>query len=104
MGAAGQGVAFLVSAGIVAEIIAKACSSPQTMEINADKRAPTLVKWVLIGELEAAFFVVVAAAIDRPHRGAIIAGGITEGLITWFEYQHGKTAGLAAAGLPGTET
>lgn len=103
-GAASNGIAFLVSAGIVAEIIAKACSSPQTMEINADKRAPTLTKWVLIGEAEAALFVVIAAIIDPKHRAAIIAGGITEGVITWWEYQHGKTAGLAAAGMPTTET
>lgn len=102
MAAASQGVAFLVSAGIVAEIIAKACSSPQTMEINADKRAPTLTKWVLIGEAEAALFVIVAAVIDPAHRGAIIAGGVTEGLITWLEYQHGKAAGLASS-EPGTE-
>lgn len=101
--AAGQGVAFLVSAGIVAEIIAKACSSPQTTELNADKRAPTLMKWVLIGEVEAAVFVTVAAIIDPRHRAAIIWGGITEGVITWLEYQHGKAAGLASTEA-GTET
>lgn len=101
--AAGQGVAFLVSAGIVAEIIAKACSSPQTTELNADKRAPTLMKWVLIGEAEAALFVAIAAIIDRRHRAAIIAGGIIEGVITFMEYQHGKAAGLASD-QPGTET
>lgn len=102
--ATGQGVAFLVSAGIVAEIIAKACSSPQTLEINVEKRGPTLMKWVLIGEAEAALFVVIAAAIDERHRGAIIAGGIIEGVITFMEYQHGKAAGLAASDQPGTET
>jgi hypothetical protein len=103
MGAAGQGIAFLVSAGIVAEIVAKACSSPQTTELNADKRAPTLMKWVTIGLVEAAVFVALAAAIDSKHRGAIIAGGVIEGAITLMEYQHGKTAGLAATGQPGTE-
>ena len=45
----GHGVAFLVAAGIAAEIIAKACSSPQTTEINANQRADTLMKWVWIG-------------------------------------------------------
>lgn len=102
-GAGGQGIAFLVSAGIVAEIVAKACSSPQTLEINAEKRAPTLVKWVTIGLVEAAAFVVIAAAIDRQHRGAIILGGVVEGVITWQEYMHGKRAGLASD-EPGTES
>jgi hypothetical protein len=105
LGAAGsQGIAFLVSAGIVAEIVAKACSSPQTTELNADKRAPTLMKWVTIGLAEASVFVIVASVIDRRHRGAIIAGGVTEGLITLLEYQHGKSAGLAAPDQPGTES
>lgn len=101
--AGGQGIAFLVSAGIVAEIVAKACSSPQTTELNADKRAPTLMKWVMIGLAEATVFVFVAAVIDRRHRGAIIAGGLVEGVVTLMEYQHGKAAGLAASDQPGTE-
>lgn len=100
--AGSQGIAFLVSAGIVAEIVAKACSSPQTTELNADRRAPTLMKWVTIGMLEAGAFVFIAAVIDKKHRAAIIAGGLTEGIITWAEYAHGKQAGLASS-LPGTE-
>ncbi|HXT92375.1 MAG TPA: hypothetical protein VN714_24335, partial [Trebonia sp.] len=51
------GIAFLVSAGIVNEIIAAACSSPQTTEINAAKRADTLMKWVNLGIAQAALFV-----------------------------------------------
>jgi hypothetical protein len=100
---ASWGIAFLVSAGIVAEIVAKACSSPQTTELNADKRAPTLMKWVNIGMLEAAAFVFVAAWLDRRHRIPIILGGVAEGVITYAEYLHGRSAGLAS-GAPGTET
>ena len=100
--AGGYGIAFLVSAGIVAEIVAKACSSPQTTELNADARAPTLMKWVTVGLVEAAVFVAIAAAIDRKHRAAIILGGLAEGVITLAEYMHGKHAGLASA-EPGTE-
>jgi hypothetical protein len=101
--AGSQGIAFLVSAGIVAEIVAKACSSPQTTEINIDQRGPTLMKWVHIGLVEGALFVLIAATIDRRHRGAIIAGGLTEGVITYVEYLHGKAAGMASD-QPGTET
>lgn len=100
---ASWGIAFLVSAGIVAEIVAKACSSPQTTELNADKRAPTLMKWVHIGLVEAAFFVAAAAYLDRRHRIPIILGGVAEGVITYAEYLHGKQAGLAGKG-PGTES
>ena len=97
------GIAFLVSAGIVAEIVAKACSSPQTTELNADKRAPTLMKWVNIGMAEAAIFVLAAAYFDRTHRVPILLGGIAEGIITYAEYLHGKQAGLAS-NQPSTET
>lgn len=101
-GGASWGIAFLVSAGIVAEIVAKACSSPQTTELNADKRAPTLMKWVNIGMAEAAVFVVIAALFDPAHRVPIILGGITEGAITYMEYLHGKQAGLDSS-EPATE-
>lgn len=96
------GIAFLVSAGIMAEIIAKACSSPQTLEINVEKRAPTLMKWVNIGVIEGALFVGIAATFDKKHRVPIILGGVTEGVITYIEYIHGKQSGLANAG-PSTE-
>lgn len=100
---ADTGVAFLVSAGIVYEIIAAACSSPQTTEINAGTRAPTLMKWVNIGIGQAALFVVIAAAIDRKNRGPIIAGGFTAGALMYVQYNHAKSAGLASS-APGTES
>jgi preprotein translocase subunit SecY len=99
----GAGVAFLVSAGIVAEIIAKACSSPQTLEINAHSRAPTLMKWVNVGAAEATVFVAIAAVLDPAHRVPILAGGALELVITYAEYLHGKQAGLSSS-APGTET
>lgn len=96
------GIAFLVSAGIMAEIIAKACSSPQTVEINAEKRAPTLMKWVLIGLVEGAILVLIAAAVDSKYRVPILIGGALEAAITFGEYAHGRRAGLNS-GQPGTE-
>ena len=100
----GSGIAFLVSAGIVAEIVAKACSSPQTVEINVHKRAPTLMKWVNIGMIEAVFFVAAAAMLDRKHRTPIILGGLAEAVVTYLEYGHGKSSGLRNAKTePGTE-
>lgn len=96
------GVAFLIAAGIMAEIIAKACSSPQTLEINAKRRAPTLMKWVLIGTIEGLVLVFIAAICDKKYRAPILLGGLLEGAITWVEYSHGKASGLKSMEL-GTE-
>jgi hypothetical protein len=101
-GDAEGGVAFLVSAGIVYEIIAAACSSPQTTEINSDKRSATLMKWVYIGMAQAALFVAVAAYFDRRHRKEIIAGGATAGVLMYAQYWHARDAGMRSA-APGTE-
>lgn len=96
----GDGIAFLVSAGIVYEIIAAACSSPQTTEINASARADTLMKWVYLGVGQAAIFVLAAAVIDARHRRAIIAGGVLAGGLMLAQYHHAKKAGLANGGPP----
>lgn len=98
----GHGVAFLVSAGIVYEIIAAACSSPQTCEINAGSRADTLMKWVNIGMVQALAFVVIAAALDRGHAPAILGGGVVAAGLMYGQYAHAKRAGLASS-EPGTE-
>jgi len=96
------GIAFLVSAGIVYEIIAAACSSPQTTEINAGKRAGTLMKWVYLGLAQSALFIAAAAYFDRGNRVPIIAGGVTAGGLMWVQYYHAREAGLRSC-EPGTE-
>ena len=101
-GSNSDGIAFLVSAGIVYEIIAAACSSPQTAEINAKSRADTLMKWVKLGMMQAAAFVFIAAWIDKSHRKAIVAGGVVAGGLMWAQYQHALSAGLSSD-QPGTE-
>lgn len=97
------GVAFLSGALAMADIVAKACSSPQTMEINAQVRAGTLMKWVKVGMAEGAALVVIAACISPEVGGAFIAGAAIEGGITYFQYRHAKESGLASS-APGTET
>ncbi len=97
-----NGVPFLVSAGIVYEIIAAACSSPQTAEINASSRAETLMKWVHIGLAESVLFVAIAAWVDPGHAPAIVAGGGMAAGIMYWSYWHAKRCGLAST-EPGTE-
>lgn len=96
------GVAFLVSAGIVYEIIAAACSSPQTTEINAATRADTLMKWVNIGIGQAAVFIFIAILFDRRNFVPIFTGGVTAGVVMYAQYVHARAAGLRSS-LPGTE-
>lgn len=98
-----SGVAFLVSAGIVYEIIAAACSSPQTTEINAKARSDTLMKWVYLGIGQAAIFVLIAAILDEKHRGAILSGGILAGVLMFIQYAHAKASGMKS-NAPGTES
>lgn len=102
-GRALAGVAFLSGAMTMADIVAKACSSPQTMEINAQARAGTLMKWVKVGLVEAAGLVVIAAFISPEVGGAFIAGAAIEGGITYYQYRHAKESGLSSS-APGTES
>ena len=103
LGSKSNGIAFLVSAGIVYEIIAAACSSPQTTEINAGTRAPTLMKWVNIGMIQAGLFIIVAASFDSSHRWAIVGGGTLAGVLMYVQYWHAMNAGLQST-APGTES
>jgi len=103
LGGQSDGIAFLVSAGIVYEIIAAACSSPQTTEINAKSRSETLMKWVNIGVGQAAIFVIAAAVIDKKHSSPILAGGVLAAVLMYVQYVHAKAAGLRSD-EPGTET
>lgn len=101
-GDGGDGVAFLVSAGIVFEIIAAACSSPQTTEINADTRADTLMKWVHLGLGGSALFVGLAMAFEPQRKKPIFLGGALAAGLMYGGYWHAKIAGLASS-MPGTE-
>lgn len=91
----------MVSAGLVYEIIAAACSSPQTAEINAAKRSATLMKWVKIGLLQSALFVAIAAG-PLKGKGPAIAGGALAAGLMWASYAYANKSGLAS-GQPGTE-
>lgn len=103
LGGGSDGIAFLVSAGVVYEIIAAACSSPQTTELNAHARADTLMKWVKLGLVQGLGFVAAAAYFDRTHAKAILSGGGIAAALLVMQYNHAKEAGLAS-GAPSTES
>lgn len=95
-------ISFLVSAGIVYEIIAAACSSPQTTEINAVTRSDTLMKWVHLGLIQAAFFIGIAVYLDKRRWPPLLGGGLA-GVIMYAQYLHARDAGLKSV-QQGTET
>lgn len=103
LGGTGKGTAFLVSAGVMYEIIAAACSSPQTAELNAKARAKTLMKWVHLGVAQGVLFVVLAAIYDRRQAPAILAGGTLAAALLYWQYDHATKSGLASPEPP-TET
>lgn len=98
----GNGIAFLVAGGIVYEIIAANCSSPQTTELNASQRAATLMKWVHLGLAQSAIFVAAAMYFDKAHRKPILAGGLLAAILMYGLYAHAKISGINNGG-PGTE-
>jgi hypothetical protein len=102
VGSVGDGGTFLISAGIVYEIVAAACSSPQTAEINADKRADTLMKWVYLGLGQSALFIALAVMVEPSKAKPIIYGGSLAAGIMYGSYRYAMQSGLASV-APGTE-
>lgn len=98
----GNGVPFLVTVGVVYEIVAATNSSPQTTEINAKSRAPTLMKWVHIGIVQSVFFVLIAAAMDKKRRNPILCGGFMAMILMYTQYVYAKICGLKSDAV-GTE-
>jgi len=93
-----------ISAAVVYDVISATNSSPQTTEINAKTRAPTLMKWVNIGLAQGALFVGIMMVAEPPGKKwrPLVGGGIA-GLLLWAQYVHAKNAGLAD-NKPPTET
>jgi hypothetical protein len=95
-------IALIVSYTLQCDVIAKACSSPQTAEINIDSRADTLMKWVNIGTVEGLIVIGIAAFVEKDTRNAVLAGGILATVVTYGEYLYAKKSGLENPG-PSTE-
>jgi hypothetical protein len=102
-GSPSKGIAFLVSAGVMYEVIAAACSSPQTTELNAAARSDTLMKWVHIGVAQGVLLVAIAAVYDRKQAVPIVAGGTLAAVLLYWQYIHARNSGLASSAPP-TET
>lgn len=87
------------------DVIAAACSSPQTTEINAGARAETLMKWVYIGIAQAALFTAIGAIAEMAEDNSPwppIIGFTLASSLMWLSYAHAKSEGLKNGG-PTTE-
>lgn len=91
-----------IYAVLVYGIVSATCSSPQTAEINADKRAATLMKWVWLGLAQSALFGLLGAMLDKRRWPPLLGSGMAAGMLL-AQYKHALRAGLAS-GAGGTET
>lgn len=73
-------------------------SSPQTTELNAHARAPTLMKWVRIGLVVALLGGTVGSMIEGNGAPFLAAGSVA--LVMVAMYEHAKRAGLASDAPP----
>ena len=92
-----------IYAALMYDIISATNSSPQTTEINAARRAGTLMKWVKVGLAQGVLFVLLGVFIESPGKKwrPLLGGGLAGGLL-WFQYVHAHNAGLTSS-EPGTE-
>jgi hypothetical protein len=91
-----------VYATLTYDIISATNSSPQTAEINAKKRAPTLMKWVYIGLIQAAGFGILGAILDEDTWPPILGVSLAS-TVLWIQYHHAINSGLNNPGAS-TET
>jgi membrane protein required for beta-lactamase induction len=90
-------VTMAVYAALVYDVISATNSSPQTTEINAAKRADTLMKWVHVGLAQAAIFAVLGIALEarsgRPVWPPALGSGMAGGML-YIQYIHARNSGV----------
>lgn len=102
----GNGVSIAILVGVWAtfalDVFSTLNSSPQTTEINADKRAESLMYWVTVGGAVAVGGGLTATIVSRKPWPLLATAAVTAGL--FLLYVHAKRRGLARLDQPGTES
>jgi hypothetical protein len=93
-------LATYAGAELVFQLTGCNLSSPQTAELNAGARAPTISKWVNLTTAEAIGWVLFLCWLDESLWPAL--GGGMAGLSMLFKYKYAITSGLKST-APGTE-
>jgi len=96
-GNGGNAVKVAVYATLMYDIISATNSSPQTTEINASKRASTLMKWVHLGLIQGMFFVAIGMYLDKERWPPLLGGGLAAVLL-YGQYLHALKAGTSNPG------
>jgi hypothetical protein len=98
-------ITMAVYAALTYDVISATNSSPQTTEINAAKRADTLMKWVHLGMGQAVIFagigVIMEMRAGRPIWAPVLGSGLAM-VMLYAQYYHARDSGLRHKG-PGTE-
>lgn len=89
-----------VAAEMVYQLVGSNMSSPQTAELNAAARAPTISKWVNLTNVEAAAWIIFLCLLDG-SLWPLLGGGLALGGMV-LKYSYAIRSGLASA-EPGTE-
>lgn len=98
LGKTGTMLTVAVSAEMVYQLVGANLSSPQTNELNAGARAPTVSKWVSLTNVEAAAWVLFLCALDGSWWPAL-GGGIA--LVSMAaKYKYAISSGIKAGGKP----
>jgi hypothetical protein len=90
-------VKVAVYATLMYDIISATNSSPQTTEINASKRAATLMKWVHLGLVQGLLFVAIGMYLDKERWPPLLGGGVAAVLL-YGQYLHALKAGIQSPG------
>jgi hypothetical protein len=90
-------VKVAVYAALMYDIISATNSSPQTAEINASKRAATLMKWVHLGLVQGLLFVGIGMYLDKDRWPPLMGGGLAAVLL-YGQYLYAMKSGLQAPG------
>jgi hypothetical protein len=86
-----------VYATLMYDIISATNSSPQTTEINASKRAATLMKWVHLGIIQGLLFVGIGVYLDKDRWPPLMGGGLAA-VILYAQYRYALESGTQAPG------
>lgn len=100
-GGRGRMLTVAIAAEMVYQLVGSNMSSPQTAELNAAARAPTIKKWVNLTNAEAVGWVVFLCVLDDSLWPAL--GGGLAGAGMWLKYRHAIRSGLASS-EKGTES
>lgn len=90
-----------VAAEMVYQLVGSNMSSPQTAELNAGARAPTISKWVNLTNAEAVAWILFLCLLDE-SLWPLLGGGLAlAGMVA--KYRYAIKSGLRST-APGTES